>query len=127
MRIYRTRMALIGACALGAAISAAALAPLIRYAHTTHPKSGQPIVVPGKDGAGTLLFNGWRITPAGRAMPSGDMRLGDSISPDGKTLASAKGGFADPKLHLIDLATEKEIASLPIKRTWIGVAWSPAG
>jgi hypothetical protein len=43
-------------------------------AHTTHPNTGKPLIVPGQDGDSTLLFNGWRIHLTGRSISTGGMR-----------------------------------------------------
>lgn len=84
-------------------------------------------MVPGQDGAGTLLFNSWRIQPAGRHLPTGDMLLGGAISPDGQTLAICNAGYNAHALHLVDVATEKEIAVFALPHAWNGVAWSRDG
>jgi YVTN family beta-propeller protein len=100
---------------------------VLRRAHTTHPNTGAPLTVPGQDGDTTLLFNGWRIRPAGRSLPTGDMLLGGAISPDGKTLAIANCGWNTHALHIVDIETEKEVANLPVSRAWNGIAWAPDG
>src|ERR1700754_1928952 len=79
-----------------------------------HPVSGQEIVVPAQNGAGALLANGWKTTPAGRHLPSGDMILSGQISPDGRLFAFTNTGYTGHALHLVDLATEKEIATFPM-------------
>src|SRR2546423_14683524 len=106
---------------------AAGVGKYVRSSRILHPKSGEPITLPGQDGKTTLLFNGWRISPAGRHIETGDMLLGGAISPDGKTLAITNSGYNANELHLIDLATEKETFKLPLVRTWNGIAWSPSG
>src|SRR5258706_15225574 len=90
------------------AVGATAIAPYVRSASVVHPKTSLPILTPGADGDSTLLFNGWRISPAGRHIGTGDMLLGGAISPDGTTLAIANAGYAANALHLIDIATERE-------------------
>jgi YVTN family beta-propeller protein len=92
-----------------------------------HPKSGIAILVPGKDGDVTMLHNGWRIRPAGRQLATGDMLVGGAFSPDGKIYAIANAGYGSHGLHLIDVATEKEIASIPLVRAWSGIAWASNG
>jgi DNA-binding beta-propeller fold protein YncE len=104
----------------------AGVSSLARTGHTLHPRTGAPIVTPGADGEGTRLHNGWRITPAGnKRIDTGDMLLGGAVSPDGKLLAIANTGFGAHALHVIELATEKEIANIPVPRAWNGLAWSP--
>lgn len=127
MRITRTRSLLIGVAILTIGLSATGLVRYVRRAHIAHPRSGAAIIVPGQDATGTMLFNGWHITPAGRPVETGDMLLGGAISPDGRTLAISNCGFGAHAVHLIDLATEKEIVALPVKRAWNGIAWSPDG
>ena len=111
-----------GIAALG--LGAAARLPSLHAAHGLHPRTGQPLVTPGKDGDAALLFNGWKISPAGRSIPTGDFLLGGAISPDGKTLAICNAGYDKHALHLIDIASEKEIALLPVPHTWNGLAWT---
>ncbi len=116
---------IIGICLI--ALSAAGVGKYVRSARAIHPKSGEAVTLPGQDGKTTLLFNGWRISPAGRHVQTGDMPLGGAISPDGTTLAITNSGYNAHALHLIELATEKEIAKIPLVRTWNGIAWSPRG
>src|SRR5437762_13594316 len=106
------RKAMLGiAAALLVGAGAAGVGKYVRGSRILHPKSGEPITLPGQDGKTTLLFNGWRISPAGRHIDTGDMLLGGAISPDGKTLAITNSGYNAHELNLIDLATDKE----PIK------------
>src|SRR5215471_9081525 len=70
----------------------------------------QPAVKPNiTDAAGRLtLPNGWRVTPAGRAIPlPGDMPHNMILSADGKYLLVNTGGFHNHGVSIIDLATEK--------------------
>jgi YVTN family beta-propeller protein len=127
MRSRLTTLGIAGASVIALGLGAAARRPLLRLAHITHPVTGQALTVPGKDGSATLLFNGWKITPAGRHIPTGDFLLGGAISPDGKTLAICNAGYDKHTLHIVDIATEKEIAKLPVAHTWNGLAWSPDG
>ncbi len=46
-------------------------------------------------------------------------------SPDGKLLAITNAGFNAHALHVVDLATETEVAAFPVPRSWNGLAWSP--
>jgi YVTN family beta-propeller protein len=125
MRASRQVFTLVGIGITAAALTAVALEPFIRSAHIKHPKTGAAIIIPGKDGDSTILHNGWRITPAGRPVETGDMLLGGALSPDGKTLAIANAGYNVHAIHLVDIGTEKEIARLPVVKTWNGIAWSP--
>ena len=61
--------------------------------HIKHPASGQEVTVPGSNGSDALLVSGWKTTPAGRQLPSGDMILSGRVSPDGKLLAFTNTGY----------------------------------
>jgi YVTN family beta-propeller protein len=99
----------------------------VQRSRMKHPHSGAEITIPGRDGAGVLLPDGWRVTPAGRQLETGDMILSAAVSPDGTTLAFTNSGYTRHQLHVVDLATEKEVATFPFERAWAGLAWSPNG
>lgn len=90
-----------------------------------HSATGKEIVIPGRDGANALLVSGWKTTPAGRQLPTGDMMLSGAVSPDGKLFAFTNTGYTRHQLHIVDLATEKEIATFPMEQAWSGLAWAP--
>jgi YVTN family beta-propeller protein len=92
-----------------------------------HPVSGHEISVPGQKGADALLVNGWKTTPAGRQLASGDMILSGQVSPDGRLFAFTNTGYTHHALHIVDLAMEQEIATFPIEQAWSGLAFSPDG
>src|SRR5258707_10681222 len=100
---------------------------VVQRSRMKHPHTGAEITIPGRDGAGVLLPDGWRVTPAGRQLETGDMILSAQISPDGKTLAFTNTGYTRHQLHLVDLGTEKEVATFPLERSWSGLAWTPNG
>ncbi len=79
----------------------------------THPVTGREITVPGRNGPNAMLPSGWKTTPAGRQLPSGDMILSGQVSPDGKLFAFTNTGYTHHALHIVDLSTEKEIATFP--------------
>ncbi len=124
------RMAAIVGAAATVALAAALAAfttPADRPSRSKHPVSGKPLQTPGRDGAVTVLHSGWRITPAGRHIVTGDMLLGGAVSPDGRTLAIVNSGYNANALHLVDLKTEKEFARVQLGRSWNGLAWAPDG
>src|SRR5262245_59129533 len=94
---------------------------------TRHPVSGQEIAVPGSNGPNALLVSGWKTTPAGRQLASGDMILSGQISPDGKLFAFTNTAYTRHNLHVVDLATEKEIATFPMEQSWSGLTFTPDG
>lgn len=103
------------------------LAHRAHYAHGIHPVTGLPLTTPGKVSEGTLLFNGWTISPAGRSLTIGDMPEGGAISPDGSTLAIVNCGFNAHHVYFLDLKTEQIVATLPVSRLGSGLVWSAAG
>ena len=108
-------------------LATAATWTAIQRSRMKHRYSGQEITVPGREGDGVLLSDGWKITPAGRQLGTGDMILSAAVSPDGKFLAFTNSGYTRHQFHIVDMATEKEVATFPLDRTWSGLAWSPNG
>jgi YVTN family beta-propeller protein len=94
---------------------------------TKHPVSGKEITVPGQNGPNALLVSGWKTTPAGRQLPSGDMILSGQVSPDGKLFAFTNTGYTRHAVHIVDLGAEKEIATFPMEQSWSGLAFTPDG
>ena len=92
-----------------------------------HPVSGQEITVPGQNGPNAMLPSGWKTTPAGRQLPSGDMILSGQVSADGGLFAFTNTGYTGHALHLVDLSSEKEIATFPLTQAWSGLAFAPDG
>jgi YVTN family beta-propeller protein len=92
-----------------------------------HPATGKEVTVPAKNGANALLVSGWKTTPAGRQLASGDMILSGQVSPDGKLFAFTNTGYTHHALHIVDLATEKEVATFQMEQAWSGLAFSPKG
>lgn len=98
-----------------------------RYFKMKHRATGERITVAGRTGVNATLPSGWTTTPAGRQLASGDMILSGQVSPDGKLFAFTNTGYTRHQLHLVDLATEKEIATFPVEQAWSGLAWAPDG
>jgi DNA-binding beta-propeller fold protein YncE len=92
-----------------------------------HPVTGRDITIPGQNGANALLVSGWKTTPAGRQLPSGDMILSGQLSPDGKLFAFTNTGYTQHALHIVDLVTEKVISEFPMEQAWSGLAFAPDG
>ncbi|HZZ33187.1 MAG TPA: alkaline phosphatase family protein [Phenylobacterium sp.] len=79
-------------------------------------------------GGGFDLPNGWRITPAGKAVADlGDLVLKMVVSPDGKVIIAGHGGYLPNGLSVIDAKTHKLIQEIPLKTAWLGLAWSGDG
>lgn len=73
------------------------------------------------------LHLGWSISPAGRSLATGDMLLGGAFSPDGRLYAIGNGGFQANAVHIVDVASEREVARVRLGCAWNGIAWAPDG
>lgn len=81
---------------------------------------------PGKSGnSQILLSNGWKLSPAGRSLPLGDLPLNIVISPSKKWLAVTNNGQSVQSLQMINLTTEKVESTTIIEKSWYGLAFSP--
>ena len=88
------------------------------------PTKEQPKYIPG----GFDLPNGWRITPAGKAIDTlEDLTLNMVTSPDGKIVIASHSGYLPHGIVVIDTKTQKEIQHIDLKTTWLGMTWSPDG
>src|SRR5580698_2309438 len=74
------------------------------------------------------LPNGWRITPAGKAIATiEDLVLNTVVSPDGKIIVATHSGYLPHGIDVIDVKTRKLVQEIPLKTTWLGLAWSSDG
>ncbi|MBA3440534.1 MAG: beta-propeller fold lactonase family protein [Pyrinomonadaceae bacterium] len=87
--------------------------------------SSQQIPRPTADGYS--LPNGWRLTPIGKAIPTEDMVLHLLPAPDGRAVIASHSGFNPHGLVVIDARTEQAVQRIPLKSTWLGMAWHPNG
>jgi YVTN family beta-propeller protein len=79
-------------------------------------------------GGGFDLPNGWRITPAGQRIADlNDLVLKMVPSPDGRVIVAGHSGYLPHGLSVIDAKTHRVIQEVPLKTTWLGLAWSPDG
>ena len=76
---------------------------------------------------GYELPNGWRLSPLGRAIPTEDMVLNVSLSPDRKTVVALHSGFNPHGLVVVDSHSEEAIQRIRLKSAWLGLAWHPNG
>jgi DNA-binding beta-propeller fold protein YncE len=82
---------------------------------------------PGAAAGVTLLPNGWRIAPAGRHVPVGDLPLAFVPSHDGRYLIVTNDGYARPTLTVVDAAALSVRSVRPLDHAWLGLAWHPDG
>lgn len=81
---------------------------------------------PGHQGGGTVLLpNGWRIAPAGRHIPVGDLPLAMIQSADGRYVIVTNNGYAKPSLTVVDVERFLVKQKLPLEHAWLGLAWHP--
>jgi YVTN family beta-propeller protein len=73
------------------------------------------------------LPNGWSLTPVGRSVQLGDLPLNMAVSPNGKRLAVTNNGQSTQSIQLVDIASEKVLSEVEIKKSWVGLRFSPDG
>lgn len=84
--------------------------------------------LPGVTAGGADLPNGWRITPAGKAVATlNDLVTNLAVSPDGKVLVAVTSGFTAHTLVLLDARTDAVLQRIELPATFLGLSWSPDG
>ncbi|HZY36650.1 MAG TPA: bifunctional YncE family protein/alkaline phosphatase family protein [Mucilaginibacter sp.] len=85
--------------------------------------------IPGKisQTGQVLLPNGWKLSPAGNALPLGDLPLNMQISASGKLMAVTNNGESTQSIQLIDPKNEKQLDEKIVKKLWYGLAFSRDG
>src|SRR5215468_1486182 len=86
-----------------------------------------PRKVPGVTAAGTLLPNGWTLTPEGAQVPTSDLPLNMVLSNDGHYLLVTTNGNGDQTINVIDLQTGQSAQTVNVKKSWLGLAFAPDG
>src|SRR6202012_1790818 len=71
-----------------------------------------------------LLPNGWKLSPAGTALPLGDLPLNMQVSASGRLLAVTNNGQSTQSIQLIDPKNEKLLDERIISKSWYGLAFS---
>ena len=74
--------------------------------------------------AQVLLPNGWKLSPAGRSLPLGDLPLNMQLSTSGRLLAVTNNGESTQSIQLIDPKTEKQLDIRIVGKAWYGLAFS---
>jgi YVTN family beta-propeller protein len=112
--------------ALAMVVFACTIVPIEAQIQTsTSPASSR---LPGPFEGGAELPNGWRITPAGKAIGTvGDLILSLSTSPDGRVVVANHSGFLAHSLEVFDTKTQKQIQHIELRATWLGMSWSSDG
>ncbi len=75
-----------------------------------------------------LLFNGWRLTPAGKHEPvPADMPLKMIVAPDAKAAVAVFSGYNNPGLAVLNLADQTMTQFEKLAHAWNGLAFDKAG
>ncbi len=90
------------------------LIPLISVAQSTAGLKSRQVTLP----------NGWKLSPAGRSLPLGDLPLNLIVSPRKKYLAVTNNGQSVQSIQLIDIKSEKILSTVVIDKSWFGLAFS---
>ena len=70
------------------------------------------------------LPNGWKLSPAGRSFPLGDLPLNILVSASGRYMAVTNNGHSEQQIQLIDTKSERVIDSVIIRKAWYGLAFT---
>ncbi len=70
------------------------------------------------------LPNGWALTPVGKSIDLDDLPLNLVVSPSKKWIAITNNGQSTQTVSLIDVASEKILDRVEIKKSWVGLAFS---
>ena len=76
---------------------------------------------------GYALPNGWKITPRGSSVATEDMVLKLVDSPDDRVVIGSHSGYNPHGLIVVDRHSAEARQRIPIKTTWMGMAWSRDG
>lgn len=72
-----------------------------------------------------LLPNGWKLSPAGRSLPLGDLPLNMAVSRSRKWIAVTNNGQSVQSIQLVDPVKEKVLDVAVLPKSWYGLAFSP--
>jgi YVTN family beta-propeller protein len=81
--------------------------------------------LPGTASVGTLLPNGWTLTPEGKQIPVSDLPLNMILSNDGRYLLVTTNGNGDQTVDIIDLTAGQSVQTIKVAKSWLGIALSP--
>ena len=82
---------------------------------------------PGRTANGTLLPNGWTLTPEGAQIPVSDLPLNMVLSRDGRHLLVTTNGNGVQTIDVIDVAAGTKLQSIVVKKSWLGLDFAPDG
>lgn len=71
-----------------------------------------------------ILPNGWKLSPYGNQLALGDLPLHVTVSKNGKLAAVTNNGQSKQSIQLIDVRRERILSTIPIAKSWYGLAFS---
>lgn len=90
---------------------------------STQAPAGQPGHVAATQQV--LLPNGWKLTPAGRQVPLGDLPLNLIVAPSGRLAAVTNNGYGPNTIQLLNPATGQLLDQQTVPAAWVGLAFGP--
>lgn len=94
-------------------------------AQTKKPSAARRL--PGPTAQGTLLPNGWTLTPAGQQIPVSDLPMNMVLSKDGRYLLTTTNGNGDQTVNVIDAQSGQSTQNIIVKKSWLGLEFAPDG
>ncbi len=87
--------------------------------------------LPGKTTVGTLLPNGWTLTPEGAQIPVSDLPMNMVMSNDGRYLLATTNGYGPQTINIVKLDSGlnsgQSIQAVEVKKSWLGLTFAPDG
>ncbi len=71
-----------------------------------------------------VLPNGWKLSPAGRALPLGDLPLNIAVTKSKKLMAVTNNGQSVQSIQLIDPQKESILDIVTVAKSWYGLKFS---
>lgn len=103
----------------------ASFVPAQQSKKATSPQSTGKL--PGPTVKGTLLPNGWTLTPEGAQVPVSDLPLNLALSKDGRYILATTNGNGDQTINIIDARSQRSLQNITVKKSWLGLAFTPDG
>lgn len=122
-RLIKPLVSLFALCSL-------LLLPITPALAQAKPKTALPKArrsQPGALATGTLLPNGWTLTPEGAQVPTSDLPLNMVLSKDGRYLLVTTNGNGEQVVDVIDLGAGRSLQTIPVRKSWLGLAFAPDG
>jgi YVTN family beta-propeller protein len=63
----------------------------------------------------------------GKILPMGDFPASVAVSPNGRYAAVLHCGWGQHQVRVLDMESQAEVSSAPLRNAWVGAAWNPQG